>query len=122
MRQSTRFGESFVGSRRVTAGYAPCTATPERRTLGEDDMAEQETCPYLVQVMVDHLWLYPVTTYCTSGERTRVPAATRISEVCVDATHTRCPGYVDARRKTALCCVSERPDLRPAVTRSPAGV
>lgn len=75
-------------------------------------MAENEACPYLVPVMADHLWLYPVSSYCTSAERTRVPGAMRISAVCVEQAHTRCPGYVAARRAAArrapaLSCIKE---------------
>jgi hypothetical protein len=74
-------------------------------------MAENEACPYLVQVMADHLWLYPVSSYCTSGERTRVPGAMRIAAVCVEPAHTRCSGYVAARRAPALSCIKESLEL-----------
>jgi hypothetical protein len=69
-------------------------------------MPENEACPYLVQVMADRLWLYPMNSYCTSGPRTRVPGARTIAEVCGDPVHARCPGYVAARRATALSCIS----------------
>ena len=75
-------------------------------------MAQNEACPYLVQVMADHLWLYPVSGYCTSGERTRVPGAMRIAEVCVEPAHTQCSGYVAARRAPALSCIEESLGLK----------
>jgi hypothetical protein len=70
-------------------------------------MPENEACPYLAQVMVDHLWLYPVSIYCTSGPRTRVPGARTISEVCAEPAHTACPGYIAARRGSAPTCIRE---------------
>jgi hypothetical protein len=80
-------------------------------TMRRTSMAENEVCPYLVQVMADHLWLYPVSSYCTSGERTRVPGAMRISEVCVGPEHTRCSGYLAARRVPTLSCIKESLEL-----------
>lgn len=74
-------------------------------------MPENEACPYLVQVTADHLWLYPVSSYCTSGERTRVPGARRIAEVCVEPAHTRCSGYVAARHAPTRSCIKESLDL-----------
>ena len=70
-------------------------------------MAGSEACPYLVQVMADHLWLYPVSGYCTSGGRTRVPGALRIAEVCVEPAHTRCSGYLAARRVPTLSGIDD---------------
>ncbi|MBI1845493.1 MAG: hypothetical protein HYR86_00785 [Candidatus Rokubacteria bacterium] len=60
-------------------------------------MVDQEACPYLVPVIADQLWLYPVSFYCTSGERTRVPGRATLAEVCGAPAYTRCPGYVAAR-------------------------
>jgi hypothetical protein len=74
-------------------------------------MAQRAACPYLVEPMVDRLWMYPMSIYCTSGARTRVPGATKTAEVCMDPAHTRCPGYVAARRATPSC-IRESLDLQ----------
>ena len=66
-------------------------------------MAQSNACPYLVSVMVDHLWLYRMGGYCTSGDRPRVPGATKIADVCAEPAHTRCAGYL-ARRRPAQSC------------------
>jgi hypothetical protein len=78
-----------------------------RAMMRRTRMAENESCPYLVQVMADHLALYPVSLYCTSGERTRVPGAMKIAEVCEEPAHTQCSGYVAARRAPASSCIEE---------------
>ena len=70
-------------------------------------MAERATCPYLVPVMVDHLWLYPVSVYCTSGAHTRVPSPTKLAAVCDDAAYLNCPGYLAARGVHAESCIAE---------------
>ena len=74
-------------------------------------MPENETCPYLVQVIADRLWLYPVSIYCTSRPRTRVPRARTIADVCANAAYTECPGYLAARRATVSSCISASLDM-----------
>lgn len=51
-------------------------------------------CPYLVGVVADRLWLYPVGAYCRrpSG-RLRVPARLTLARVCTTAAYVTCPGH-----------------------------
>jgi hypothetical protein len=52
------------------------------------------TCPFLVPVVADRLWLYPVGAYCRRpAHRVRAPAAATLARVCSTAAHTACPGY-----------------------------
>jgi hypothetical protein len=52
------------------------------------------TCPFLVAVVADRLWMYPVPAYCRRpGGPVRVPAPGTLSGVCTTAAHARCPGF-----------------------------
>jgi hypothetical protein len=52
-------------------------------------------CPYLVPVMVDHLWMYPTPAYCRRPHaRVKVPAAETFLRVCDSPRHIRCPGFL----------------------------
>ena len=70
-------------------------------------MPYSDACPYLVPVTADHLWLYPVSSYCTSRDRTRVPGAMSIAQVCMEQAHTQCAGYLAARRQRARSCITD---------------
>ncbi len=51
-------------------------------------------CPFLVPVIADRLWLYPVGVYCHRPDhRVRVPAGTTLADVCSTPSHLACPRY-----------------------------
>lgn len=63
---------------------------------GETEMTEQETdvCPFLIPVVADWLWLYPIGAYChRPGERVRAPARLTVAHVCTALAHFACVGY-----------------------------
>ena len=68
--------------------------------------AELAVCPFLVPVVVDRLWLYPVGAYCQRPDaRTRVPARSTVLRLCSTPSYPTCAGY----------CASARPiPTRPA--------
>ena len=51
-------------------------------------------CPFLVPVIADRLWLYPVSAYCRRPEcAIRVPASATMADLCTSEDYRRCPGY-----------------------------
>lgn len=53
-----------------------------------------ESCPFLVPVDADRLWLYPTGVYCRRPDaRVRVPAPTTLAQVCSTPGHRNCPGF-----------------------------
>jgi hypothetical protein len=56
--------------------------------------AKLERCPFLFSVMVDWMFMYPVSAYCRrpSGG-IRVPANATLERLCMSA-YAECPGYV----------------------------
>ncbi len=53
-----------------------------------------DTCPFLVPVTADRLWIYPVSAYCRRlNHRVRVPSATTLARVCTTPDHLECAGY-----------------------------
>jgi hypothetical protein len=57
-----------------------------------------DVCPFLVPVVADRLWLYPVGVYCRRpDQRLRVPAAATLARVCTTSTHIECTGYRASR-------------------------
>lgn len=64
--------------------------------MGQNGFATNgERCPYLVPVMADRLWLYPVSDYCRRpGAGVRVPAAVSLASRCLQPEHRVCPGYL----------------------------
>lgn len=51
-------------------------------------------CPFLVPVIADRLWLYPVSAYCRRPDGPiRVPAPATMARFCTGADHGRCPGF-----------------------------
>jgi hypothetical protein len=58
--------------------------------------AQHETCPFLVPVVGDCLWVLPVTAYCRRPDaRLRVPAASSLARFCM-GDHAACDGYLAA--------------------------
>jgi hypothetical protein len=59
--------------------------------------AEGSRCPFLVPVMADRLWVYPVSVYCRRPEQpVRIPATSTLARVCTD-NYACCPGYQTSR-------------------------
>ena len=53
-----------------------------------------DRCPFLVPVMADRLWMYPMPAYCSRPDaRVKVPARETFLRVCASPRHVRCPGY-----------------------------
>ena len=61
----------------------------------DDASRDEDRCPFLMDVMADRLWLYPVTVYCRRpGGPVRVPAIATITCICSTPAHLVCPGYL----------------------------
>ncbi len=59
-------------------------------------------CPFLIPVVADRLWLYPVGSYCRRPDgRARVPARSTVRTVCTAPSYRRCAGYRAAREAEA---------------------
>jgi hypothetical protein len=59
-------------------------------------------CPFLIPVMADGLWLYPVPAYCRRPDApVKVPARGTLTRVCTTCEHARCPGFRTSRRGQA---------------------
>ena len=64
---------------------------------GEERMecvdVRQETCPFLVPVLADQLWIYPRPAYCRRlAARIRVPAPGSLARFCM-SDYAACAGY-----------------------------
>jgi hypothetical protein len=58
-------------------------------------MYAPKRCPFLVPVMADQLWMYPVSEYCRrSDQLPRVPARETFLSLCDSSSHLRCPDYL----------------------------
>jgi hypothetical protein len=59
-------------------------------------MAEaEERCPFLVPLMADRLWMYPMPAYCRRPDaQVKVPAFSTILRLCASPAYLRCPGFV----------------------------
>jgi hypothetical protein len=56
-------------------------------------------CPFLIPVMAEGLWMYPVPAYCRRPDApVRVPAPGTLARVCATPEHERCPGFLTSRR------------------------
>lgn len=54
-----------------------------------------DRCPFLVPVMADRLWMYPMPAYCRRPDaHVKVPAPETFLRVCASPRHVRCPGFV----------------------------
>ena len=59
-------------------------------------------CPFLIPVMADGLWMYPVPAYCRRPDtRVKVPARGTLTRVCATSEYARCPGFQTSRRREA---------------------
>ncbi|HET8576103.1 MAG TPA: hypothetical protein VFO18_03310 [Methylomirabilota bacterium] len=55
---------------------------------------DEERCPYLVPVLADHLWMFPVPAYCRRpNSGVHVPSVERLVRTCLEPSHEDCPGY-----------------------------
>lgn len=62
---------------------------PEDRT-----QRTEAACPYLVNVVADRLWLYPVGVYCRRPRgHLRMPARVTLARVCTTPAYLTCAGY-----------------------------
>lgn len=77
------------------------------------------TCPFLVPVVADRLWLYPIAAYCRRPDaRVRVPGATTLADVCTTWSHRACPGYRDSASRPTDVTPSGEPPATDTVTRN----
>ena len=54
-----------------------------------------DRCPFLIPVMADHLWMYPMPAYCRRPDaRVKVPAPETFLRVCASPRHVRCPSFL----------------------------
>lgn len=66
-------------------------------------------CPFLVPVIADRLWLYPVPAYCRRPDRgVRVPASATMAGLCTSVKYRGCPGYRAERGRPAPACSNAR--------------
>lgn len=53
-----------------------------------------DTCPFLVPVVVDWLWLSPLGVYCRRPDQPlHMPAHATLARVCTTTAHVECTGY-----------------------------
>jgi hypothetical protein len=53
-----------------------------------------DRCPFLIPVVADSLWVWPVSAYCRRPDApVKVPARQTLVGVCTTSAHTRCPGF-----------------------------
>ena len=65
-------------------------------------MNRPKSCPFLVPVMADWLWVQPVPAYCRRPTGAiRVPASRTLADLCTSPDHASCPGYLDASGQRA---------------------
>jgi hypothetical protein len=54
-----------------------------------------DRCPFLVPVMADRLWMYPMPEYCRRPDAgVKVPAPETLLRVCASPRHVSCPGFL----------------------------
>lgn len=71
-------------------------------------------CPFLVPVIADRLWLYPVSAYCHRPDcAVRVPARPTLADLCTSETYRRCPDYPVERPPASARMGGGTSDLRP---------
>jgi hypothetical protein len=62
-------------------------------------MYSPKRCPFLVPVMADQLWVYPVPAYCRRPDQLlTVPARETFLNLCDSSSHVRCPDYRSSMR------------------------
>jgi len=58
-------------------------------------------CPFLIPVMADALWMWPVPAYCRRPDApVRVPGRETLERVCTTPAHAGCAGFQEARSAT----------------------
>ena len=58
-----------------------------------------DQCPFLIPVVADGLWMYPVPAYCRRPDASvKVPSRWTLTRVCTTDEHARCPGFQAGRR------------------------
>lgn len=81
-------------------------------------MRDAETCPFLVPVVADRLWMYPVGAYCRRPDhRIRAPAAETLARTCTASSYVECPGY---RASAAGGSAANKMTGPPATSSAPA--
>ncbi len=64
--------------------------------------AREERCPFLVPVMADRLWMYPMPAYCRRPNApVKVPASETFFRVCASPKYVRCPGFLASTGRDA---------------------
>lgn len=57
-------------------------------------MDHDDRCPYLIPVVADQLWMYPLPAFCHRPDAAvKVPALETFFRVCLGPEHARCPGF-----------------------------
>ena len=53
-----------------------------------------DRCPFLIPVVADQLWMYPIPAYChRPGAPVKAPGRESFFRVCLGPEHVRCPGF-----------------------------
>lgn len=53
-----------------------------------------DTCPFLVPVVADWLWLSPLGVYCRRPDQpVHMPADSTLANVCMTTAYVECTGY-----------------------------
>ena len=57
-------------------------------------LSQSGQCPFLIPVVADQLWMYPVPAYCRRpGAPVKVPVLEALVRLCTTGEHARCPGF-----------------------------
>jgi len=65
-------------------------------------MRSPKRCPFLMPVMADQLWMYPLSAYCRRPDQLpRVPARETFLNLCDSSSHLHCPDYRSRLRHQA---------------------
>jgi hypothetical protein len=61
-----------------------------------------DQCPFLMPVMADALWMWPVPAYCRRPDvPLKVPARGTVIGMCATREHARCPGFRTSEKPAA---------------------
>lgn len=65
-----------------------------RNEVEASSAVAEATCPLLVPVRADRLWVYPTSGFCRRpGQRVRVPGNVTLADVCTTPRFLDCAGY-----------------------------
>ncbi len=57
-------------------------------------MPDDDRCPYLVPLIANRLWVYPVSAYCRRPhDSVRIPGVETFVRLCLTDRYVTCPGY-----------------------------